>query len=448
LHRRTFVVSSAITLATASTVSLAAPSTFATLVAALIEGGKQANDAIDWLSWGQDASLALDQGKAPPPSPVSPGIFKTKLDEAHSKIAVLELPEYEVALPKTGSVPTGGFDVTRAAVRARVSALQECIAELAEGKTAISYFKQLDARVSAQLAGLQQLSTALWDLAAKIPEKLLLETLAFQALDVESSYIPTVERTRAMVSSKLASAEAAQRHRRAVLATAATEIKVVLQVEAIDLKNQVDRLQKLDDDVQAHQQKLVEQIKVRDAATARVTYREQLLNAAEMDVEETEARLADAKRSLASINRQIDQWTAEVGKAYVCPVSGVGLDKCNDAGHAKYRDEYAERRRQAQANLDRLVKQRTEAMDLVDSTKQDLNDCHQRVKKAQDDVRLAKQDAVNADAEVNTARQALAQKARIAQEEKWRSRADLHSSENQSDQQYIQQAIGQLGAGA
>jgi len=447
MDRRTFVASTALTLAASSTPCIAAASAFATLVAALIEGGSQANEALDWLSWSQDATAAVSQGKAPPPSPHSPAIFQEKLDKARSRIAALESPAYTAALPKTGTVPTGGFDITRNAVRSRVSALQDCIAELAESRAARRNFKQLDARLDAQIAGLQRLSTALWEIASKVPQKLIFDTLAFQALDIEN-LIPTVAATRNILSSKLSALDATRKERLAVLQAAAAELKNVLLVEAIDLRNQVDRLQKLDAEVLVYQEKLVAQVAVRDKALERVNYREQLIDAAEMDVEETDARLTTAKNKLSSLANQINQWSAEANRAYVCPEKNVGWNECNNPDHVKYKNAYLEHRKQAEQRLQSLEGERDEAAELVNSTSNDLQDCRQRLKNAQTDLKLAKQEAVNAEAGVSTARQALAEKARIAQEEKWRSRADIFSAENTADQQYVAQAIGQLGADA
>lgn len=129
MDRRTFVAAS-VSLAIGAPAGHAADLSWLSVLSQLKEAYDEISEALDWTFWGQDAVHAVQLGKAPPPSPVSPQVFREMLEKEQARISALSLPVFEARLPDNGPVPTTSFDATRAALRSRMRALQDCISEV------------------------------------------------------------------------------------------------------------------------------------------------------------------------------------------------------------------------------------------------------------------------------------------------------------------------------
>jgi hypothetical protein len=267
---------------------------WSSIVQALKEAYDSVSQASEWYFWTQDVMLAIQQKKAPPPSPLSTKLFESKLEDDQLRLSKLAKPTFEAALPEKGAVPTTGFDVTRSAIRLRMRALENCVSEVSDGRSAIRYFKRIEAQLETQQNMLGRLQGELLNLAHDYPLPFLFEQLLINSTSIDYSYLPTVKATSQIVETKRKSAEATLAMRLTLLKASANEIKNILIVEAVDLKVQVQRLQDLDNEVGRLQEKLVQAVEARDKAAADEKQSKTIMDAATLDVQVTEGRLSDA----------------------------------------------------------------------------------------------------------------------------------------------------------
>lgn len=422
-------------------------STWISLGDALREGYDKASNALAWLTWSQDATLAIMQQKALPPSPSAPSIFKERLETEQARISALTIPGFDAALPSDGPVPTGSFDATRGAIRARMDGLTICVGELAASRSAIGYFKQLENALVMQDEMLRQLAEVLLKLAATYPVPFLAEQLLFTSVDVEGSYIQIVQETRAKLKNKIMVAQAARTARIAIIKAAAGEVQNVLVVEAIDLKFQVNRIQDMDNEVVVFQEKVLHAVDARDKALADEKRGWSLLDAATLDVTETEVRLGAARKEVDRLNGQIYQLTAAINVEYKCPDSGVSWNDCDNTQHGQYKADYIKRRNELGAQLGQVRNAHDNATKIVTSIAEDLESSIRQSTAFAEKLAAAQVRTKEAVARLEAAKTQLAKKARIAQDEKWKSRADLFFAENSRDQQQVTTSIRQLREG-
>lgn len=232
-----------------------------------------------------------------------------------------------------------------------------------------------------------------------------------------------------------------------LLRVAANEVRNVLLVEALDLKVQAQRLQNLDDEVRRLQEALQQAITARDEAITEERRSKALLDAAELDVAETEDRLDNAKRTVRNLSNQIAQLTEEANRPYLCPVSQVTWSECTDASHVKYKNEYVSKRDEKLKALAQARNRWEDASATVDRISDDLQWYRQQAREFAQNLETARLRLQEAEAQMKAARDLLTERARFAEEEKWKSRADVFLGENASDQKAIESAIGQLSAG-
>lgn len=421
--------------------------TWISLADALREGYDKASDALAWLTWSQDATLALQQGKALPPSPSAPSIFKERLETEQARISALTIPGFDAALPNDGPVPTTSFDATREAIRARMGDLTTCVGELAASRNAIGYFKQLENALAMQDEMLRQLAAVLLELAATYPVPFLADQLLFTSVDIEGPYMQIVQETRDKLKNKILATQAARAARIAVIKAAASEVQNVLVVEAIDLKAQVQRIQDMDNEVVVFQEKVIRAVDARDKALADEKRGRSLLDAATLDVIETEGRLDAARKEVDRLNGQIYQLTAAINVEYKCPDSGVSWNECDNPQHGQYKADYIKRRNEMGAQLGQVRNAHDNATKIVTSIAEDLENAIRQSAAFADELAAAQVRTKEAVARLETAKTKLAKKARIAEDEKWKSRADLFFAENSRDQQQVTTSIRQLGEG-
>lgn len=415
-------------------------------MAALLEGYDQASTAMDWMSWAQDAAMAVQEEKAPPPSPRSPAMFQSLLDDEQAKVRSLKKPTYEANLPANGLIPTTGFDATRREIRSRIGALQDCLTELTDSKNAIVYFEQLEASLANRQKMLYALAKALWEPVGKAPS-IFGEALAFRATDVEGSYIVTVNTTINILANKRESAKLALAARLAILMPAANDIKNALIVEGIDLKGQAQRIRDLDNEVQRLQRTVVAAVTAKDDAAAYSKRCSDLLDAARLDVQETEARLDSANAAVSAMSIQIQQAAERLNQAYVCPISGVGYEKCTEPEHVKFKNLYVLSRNQLLQQLQILQSRSNELTNVANTISGELRARQEQVRNFTKEFDAAQKRLLDARGRLKNAQDSLAEKARTAENEKWKTRADIFFTENASDQQTVDAAIVQLSAG-
>lgn len=420
--------------------------TWAKLLASLYEFYDTASDSLDWLTWSQEATGNVAIGQAPPPSPQSPAKFQEALERARKRIDELPTPTFNARLPDSGVVPTTGFDATREAIRLRISDLLACVSEISDARSAIDYFATLEIALNNQISMLYTLAQEMWKLAETYPVEILIETLAFQAIDVEYSYIPFVAGTLDKLKAKRDVATAAVTARLSEVRAAANEIRNVLTVEAIDLRAAVERLEQLDAEVQKLQEAVVKAIEARDKAAADVQRQQVLRDAAEMDVAETEERLSSAQAAVTGLRNRIQQVIAELNVQYDCPISHVPWDECTSAEHVQYKNAYAENQKRLRDDLTQLQASLTSAQDSVVAASNDLTAAKNTLVNYEGRLRNAKVQLETCETRLKQAQELWKDKARFAQEEKQRLRADIFASENKSDQTQVQDLVAQLGA--
>jgi hypothetical protein len=401
------------------------------------------DNLIEWSAWGQALTTALYEGKVPPPSPALPDFLQAKLEAGRARIAGLAMPPFDANLPAKSAVPTGSFDITRTALRQRISDFQVCIAEYAESGGVVRLFEELAEELTSQQALLSQLATVLLDLAPKL--HLIGYELALSALDLERSYIKTVAATRDALETKRKSADTVRATRREALLAAGRELKNYLLVEAIDLKSEANRLQDLDEQVQQLQQQVVLAVEVRDAATRDKAAALSLLNAATQKVQEADNNLTNAKAAVWTLESDIQRLQTEADQPYVCPIAGVSYEVCIEPKHILFKIAYNNKRKELQTTIQKrlpaLDTARTKlnsASDVVKQSRQREQDMRRQLDSA--DGRLS--DAVAA---LNAAKDHLTSKARFVEGEKWKSRADVFMGENGTDESGIDAALARLG---
>lgn len=405
----------------------------------------EVNRGVDWLIWSQEATGNVLIGKAPPPSPTSAKEFQEALDRTRKQVNDLPLPTFEVRLPDSGNVPTTGFDATRNAIRGRMSDLLDCVTEVDDARGSIAYFSTLVDALNRQMEMLRELAKVMWELAEKFPVKILVETLGFEAINIEDSYMPFVQETLFKVEDKQRPAKAALEARLDQIRSAANDIKNLLIVEAIDLRATLDRLAQLDDEVLKLQESFAKASEKRNQSVANVQRAETLRNAGEMDVAETEDRLELARDRVSNLISQIQDLTEQIDRPFVCPL-GASMDTCVREEHVPFKNAYI-------ANRNALINQRSQrgselsaARDVVAETSSDLASAKARL--AQLESRLAQAKSVlKADEDnLNKVREELKAKVAFVTEEKHRLRADIYATENRSDQDQAAAVATRLGA--
>lgn len=380
-----------------------------------------------------------------PPSPMAPAMFQDALDQARTRIDELPIPAFEALLPDSGSVPTGGFDVTRQAIRMRISDLLNCVSEISDARSAINYFSTLESALKNQSEMLDVLAEEMWALAEKYPVKAIVEALLFSAINVKGSYIPFVSETQGKVQGKRKAATTALATRLVEVRGAANEIKNILAVEAIDLRNALEHLEQLDAEVLKLREAVAKIIHDRDESVANVKRQKDLRDGAEMDVAETKERLTTAQQHVADLKDKIKQVTAEIGVPYSCPVSHVPWNQCNDENHVKYKNAYLENQQRLRDDLTRLGTVLKNAEELVVGVSNDLAYTSQILVDYESKLHNASTLLNIVETRLMDAQANLEAKALFTWEEKHRLRADIFASENMSDQSQVQNVIGQLG---
>ncbi|MEO3714119.1 hypothetical protein [Roseateles flavus] len=327
-----------------------------------------------------------------------------------------------------------------------MSDLLACVSEVSDARSAIAYFATVETALKSQRDMLSDLAKVMWKLAETYPVAILSETLAFQALDVENSYIPFVSGTLDQLETKRNAATVAMTARVSEVRVAANEIRNVLTVEAIDLRAAVERLEQLDVEVQQLQEAVVKAIYARDKATADVQRQQTLRDAAEMDVAEAEERLSAAQTAAANIRNSIQQVTEAISVPYNCPISHVSWNECDSADHVQYKNAYVQNQQRLRNELTQLQARLTSAQNAVVTAFNDLNSTRNTLATFESGLDSAKTMLQTAESELKQAQELWKAKARFAQEEKQRLRADIFASENSSDQNQVQDVITQLGA--
>lgn len=405
----------------------------------------EVNSGLDWLIWSQEATGNVQIGKAPPPSPTSPDEFQKALDRTRKQVNDLQLPTFETRLPDNGNVPTTGFDATRSAIRGRISDLLNCVTEVDDAKGAITYFSTLADALSQQMEMLRRLAEVMWELAEKFPVKLLVETLGFEAINIEGSYIPFVQETANKVVEKKIAAKSALEARLAKVRSAANDIKNLLTVEAIDLRVALGRLEQLDAEVLKLQDAVGMAVEKRTQSVTNVQRAETLRDAGKMDVAETEERLESDRERVSTLDAQINQLTEQIDRPFICPV-GASWNDCVREDHIPFKNSYIE-------NRNALINQRSQrqfdlkaAKDLVVETSKDLAAVRAQLVQLEGRLMQAK-DVLKVDEErLKSVRNELKAKALFLTEEKHRLRADIFAAENRSDEDQVAAVTTRLGA--
>jgi len=405
----------------------------------------EVNSGLDWLIWSQTATGNVQIGKAPPPSPTSPEEFQEALDRTRKQVNDLPLPTFETLLPDNGNVPTTGFDATRSAIRGRISNLSNCVTEIDDAKSAITYFSTLANALNKQMEMLRRLAEVMWQLAEKFPVKILVETLGFEAINIEGSYIPFVQETANKVVEKQIASKSALEARLAKVRSAANAIKNLLTVEAIDLRVALGRLEQLDAEVLKLQEVVAMAVERRTQSVANVQRAETLRDAGKMDVAETEERLESKRERVFNLDAQIKQLTEQIDRPFVCPV-GASWNDCVREDHIPFKNSYIE-------NRNALINQRSQrqvdlkaARDAVVETSKDLTAVRAQLVQLEGRLTQAR-DVLKVDEErLNNVRNELKAKALFLTEEKHRLRADIFAAENRSDEDQVAAVTTRLGA--
>lgn len=408
----------------------------------------EVNDSLDWLLWSQEATGNVEIRQAPPPSPMSPSAYQDALDRTRDQVSALPIPTFEAHLPSTNVVPTTGFDATRSEIRSRINDLLSCVSETTGANNAIDYFSLLDEALNRQVEMLRRLAKTMWELAEKFPVKVLVDVLAFQALDVEESYIPFVVATQDHVKAKRKAATDALRARLTVVRTAANEIRNILIVEAIDLDSARERLEQLDAEVLQLQEVVTKAAADRERISKEVNRLKTLCDAAEMDVAEAEARLDTAQETVAKLGDSITDVKAAISVPYKCPEFGVPWNECTNPDHYKYKKAYSENMSNLRNQLNQLQKDLDSARQKVSSIEQDLAGTRNTLATLKTQLSNAMDFLKTAEDRLQQARSDLTAKAEFVTREKYRLRADIFAAENISDQNQVKALIEQLGDAA
>lgn len=415
---------------------------WAELLLVLHEFVDEVNDALDWILWAQEATGNIAIDKAPPPSPRSPDAYQKALEKTRDRISGLPLPTFEAKLPSTVAVPTNGFDATRTEIRSRINDLSLCVAETADARSAIKYFALLEETLGRQIDMLRELEKVLWDLQLKFP---VVDLLAFQALNVQGSYIPFVGKTQDIAAGRGKAAKEALTVRLGAIRGTAIDTKNVLLMEGIDLKATLDRLAQLDAEVLQLQEAVVKAVENRDRAQADMQRLETLRDAAQMDVEETEARLEAASENVNRLTTRVSEVTKEIAIPYKCPLSGVSWDECTALEHVNFKNEFSAHQQRLSQELNQLQQALETARNQVASATSDLAKVKSTLASVNNQLASAKKALQGAEAKLQQAKADWKAKAAFVTEEKHMLRADIFAAENTRDKMEVEGLMVQLG---
>ena len=404
------------------------------------------SDGIDWLTWSQDAIIAMRQGKVPPPSPEAPSTYHIRLKEQQTKISTLTLPTYNTPMPSSTAVPTQTYDTVRNELRSRISALDTALVEYNESTGAIKYFVILNRSLTSQEQRLRRLGEALNDLAFHVPIYLITQTLFFTALDVQMSYLPTVQETHELLDQKEREARTQFKARMSSLKHAAIELHKLLLIESVDLRSEVERLRSLDEEVAQLQELALNAAHLKTKALDEVNRQRANVQAADLDVQEASSQYNTALDEGRKIFNHISNNENEVKRQYICPVSGVDWDTCNAPEHQRYKDQYIRNKEHFQREIislkQTLVAKEQLARDLSDV----LHDTKLRLQQYNAVLQAAQQDLDAASERLSSAQKVMRDKAHIVLEQKWGSRADLFNTENINEQRILEKSIASMGS--
>ena len=419
--------------------------TWAKLLLDLQDFVDEATVSFDWLLWSQEAIGNVDIGKAPPPSPMSPEAYQEALNRTRDRISALPIPTFDARLPNSNVVPKTSFDATRSEIRSRINDLLSCVSEATDAKNAINYFSMLDEALNRQIEMLQRLALTMWDLAKKFPVQVLINTLAFQALDVEYSYIPFVDETQDHLRAKQEAAIDSYRARLTMILKSAYNINNILTVEAVDLKSARERLEKLDAEVLQLQKVVIEADADRETKSKEVNQLKTIRQAAEMDLAEGEEGLDTARQMVGQLENRIKKVVAAIKVPYECPVSGYNWVNCIEKNHLEYKKAYSE-------NLVNLRKQLKQLQEDLDDARETENSIEHDLVKVRNTLANLETQLVSAEESLEVAEDRLQQvqndliaKAKFTVQEKHKLRADIFAAENTSDQYQVNALITQLG---
>jgi hypothetical protein len=412
-------------------------SRLAPVIAKVLRINHDVSGDVDKLLSGMNAVGDACLGRPVPPPGALAGDLVERLRQRTKNINELELPAFGAAMPSTGTVPSGSFDVMRGELRVRNRVLMAAVIELAEGRSLRDQWSEGVLRVQQARKAAKTLSDLLFNIAPFDVS----HTIEFTWLELTTDVDSALSDQETAVKTKRDDWLAMLKQRGNALETARIDLRNNLLIENLALQAQAQVARAERDALAARKTAIDQEQSIVDALLADI---KQLRTEKARLVGERDALQRDRssrQSTLASLQNEQQMLRNELAKPYnLCP-NGNSLTDC----------EHLDLKQKWQQRLADLNRRLTNVQQSIAMYEREINDLSRRIAAA--DGRIAAQQTRIDQAVANhQARDLALQQTRA----KWqtdyddflarehRARVLLYSDENARDQQQLASIEGRI----
>jgi hypothetical protein len=417
----------------------------------VIKGVKELYDnsqkLLDWADWSVDTGLRMLDENPKPAHPVPGGLngdkFEKLLIETTEKVDALTLASFsyvDADLTNIGALPR---DEMRAKLRGAIASFQIPIRELTKSRTARSSLDRMLRQAVAQNSALRQTADLAPEIIQKFPTEVIYVEFTVQFGSINFSFIPLNEKLQKTIKAKQDEFDGDITKEASELKQIGHYIAQALKTEQEELTSDLDEIKKTAEALNQRRKDIDAKKNDEDRVKRELSTTSAYVQALELDIQQSEAdadnaraRVQGIQNDINSANQRIQQLWQECGyitpsgQCYAVPYYEMNrwIDQLNAAKAELSQAQSAlgpaqVRLRQIEANLDRQNEQLRQEEQVRQNKANQLAALQREV--------LGLQSQWDADF-------------KAAEEEKWKSRADVYMSQSLQDQHTVDASLSGL----